>query len=61
MLDNLRNNEKIGLQHTRLQNIADPIHTRWDWADDDITTTFMIKMKKIPQKATVSITIHCLK
>jgi hypothetical protein len=40
------------------------LHTKWDWEDDITTTnttTFMIKMKKIPQKATVSITIKCLK
>jgi hypothetical protein len=41
------------------------LHTKWDWEDNDITTTttnttsFMIK--KNPQKATVSITIHCRK
>jgi hypothetical protein len=40
------------------------LHTKRDWKDDDITTTtntttFMIK--KNPQKATVSIAIHCLK
>jgi len=43
-------------------NTMQSLHTKRDWEDDDITTTtFMIKMEKIPQKATVSITIHCLK
>jgi len=65
MLDNLRNIEKIRLQHTQLQNIAEPTHQvglgRW-WHNHHHQHHHLHDKNETKfHKRQVSITIHCLK